>query len=126
MPERVLVGGAERRPIEIVEHDPTWAARYAALRPPLVEALAGVAVRVEHVGSTAVPGLAAKPIVGVQVWLRRASDDRERYERVKRRLASREWEDMNAYADAKSAVIREIAARADAWAAASGWSLPAV
>ena len=67
MAEVEIVGGRERRPIVVVEHDPAWAARFASLRGPLVEGLAGIAVRVEHVGSTSVPGLAAKPIVDVQL-----------------------------------------------------------
>lgn len=36
------------------------------------------------------------------------SDDRRRYERVKRELAAKEWSDMNAYADAKTEVIESI------------------
>jgi GrpB-like predicted nucleotidyltransferase (UPF0157 family) len=65
--ERALVGGRERRAIVIVDHDPSWARRFEELREPLVAALAGVAVRVDHIGSTAVPGLAAKPIVDLQI-----------------------------------------------------------
>ncbi len=141
MPEPgALIGGRERREIAIAEHDPAWATRFEALRDPLREALAGVAVRVDHIGSTSVPGLAAKPIVDVQVhvwpaggederrrllfrdWLRRTPADRSRYEAVKRKLAQRSWEDMNDYAAAKTRVIEEIAARAEAWARADGWS----
>jgi len=181
--EEALIGGRETRPIVIVEHDPAWARRFEQLRPPLLAALADVAARVDHIGSTAVPGLAAKPIVDVQVavadpdreelflpaleqlgyvlrvrepghrmlrtpqldvhvhvwraggederrhllfrdWLRRSADDRARYEALKRRLAAREWEDMNAYADAKAPVIGEISARAERWAEAAGWMPP--
>ena len=136
------------------------------------------AIDIEHVGSTSVPDLGAKPIVDIQVevdgldeardippleavgyvlrvrepthlmvrtperdvhvhlwseesdldrhllfrdWLRVNEPDRERYEAVKRELATRTWRDTNDYADAKSEVINAITARADAWAATTGW-----
>lgn len=44
--------------------------------------------------------------------LRSSSEDRERYEQLKRSLAEREWSDMNHYADAKGPLIDEIIARA--------------
>lgn len=54
-------------------------------------------------------------------WLRRSSDDQARYAAVKLQLAGRGWEDMNEYAEAKSAVISEIYERAESWAATTGW-----
>ena len=42
--------------------------------------------------------------------LRRNIDDRRRYEQTKRKLAAKEWSDMNAYADAKTEVIESIIA----------------
>lgn len=61
--------GLERHPepIELAEYDPAWPARYEQMRARLAAALGDVARRIEHVGSTAVPGLAAKPIVDVQI-----------------------------------------------------------
>jgi GrpB-like predicted nucleotidyltransferase (UPF0157 family) len=54
--------------IEVVEYDPRWAEQFAALEARYREALAGVSVlAIEHVGSTAVPGLAAKPIIDVDI-----------------------------------------------------------
>ena len=48
----------------VVDHDDGWATSFAAQRDALTPALAAVLVRpIEHIGSTAVPGLAAKPIV---------------------------------------------------------------
>lgn len=68
MDERVeLVGGTEKREIRIVGHDPSWAERFALERQRIVAALGAVARRVDHVGSTSVPGLAAKPIVDIDV-----------------------------------------------------------
>jgi GrpB-like predicted nucleotidyltransferase (UPF0157 family) len=67
-PERFeLIGGPETPNIVLVPHDPAWASRFARLREGLAHELAGIAVRIEHVGSTAVPGLDAKPIIDIQV-----------------------------------------------------------
>ena len=60
--------GASRR-ILVVDYDPTWPQTFAALRAPIFEALRDIAIAVEHVGSTSVPGLAAKPIVDIDVVL---------------------------------------------------------
>ena len=53
--------------IRIVEYDPAWPARAAAELALIADAVGPLAVRLEHVGSTAVPGLAAKPIVDLQL-----------------------------------------------------------
>lgn len=53
--------------IRIVPHDPAWAERAASELRRIATALGPLAVRLEHVGSTAVPGLAAKPILDLQV-----------------------------------------------------------
>jgi GrpB-like predicted nucleotidyltransferase (UPF0157 family) len=177
-----LIGGTEQREIVLVPYDPAWAVRFAQERRRIADALGPAALRIDHVGSTAVPGLAAKPIVDVQLsvtdvedeaaylphleacgyrlrvrspghrmvrtperdvhvhvcsagsdWerrhllfrdrLRHDADDRAVYEATKRRLAGRNWVDMNAYADAKGPVIADITRRAEAWAASGGWGL---
>src|SRR5215211_4266217 len=51
----------------MVDADPTWPARFAAEAARIRAALGPVALRVDHVGSTAVPGLAAKPIIDIQI-----------------------------------------------------------
>lgn len=182
MPEPLeLIGGRERRAIRIVDYDPAWPSRFLREREWIAEALGPVARRIDHVGSTAVPGLAAKPIVDIDVsvpdvdaeqaylgplvaagyhlrvrepghrmvrtagldvhvhvcgagsdwwrrhllfrdWLRQDAGDREAYATLKRRLALRDWPDMNEYADAKSELVAEITTRAKAWARSSGWS----
>ena len=138
----------------------------------ITDALGSAARRIEHIGSTSVPGLAAKPIIDILVvvkdsadesvylrqmeavgyvlrvrepdWhehrmfrtpdkdvhvhiysdgcpeitrtltfrdrLRRNSDDRTRYEQTKRQLATQDWSDMNAYAQAKTVVIEDVIA----------------
>jgi GrpB-like predicted nucleotidyltransferase (UPF0157 family) len=52
-------------------------------------------------------------MVGFRDWLRTHDDDRDLYERTKRELASREWKFVQNYADAKTAVVEEIIARAE-------------
>jgi GrpB-like predicted nucleotidyltransferase (UPF0157 family) len=49
-------------------------------------------------------------------WLRDNESDRALYERTKRELATRDWKYLQDYADAKTAVVQEIMARAQAWA----------
>ena len=54
--------------VEVVEHSPRWAEDFEAVAVVLREALADVrSAVVEHVGSTSVPGLVAKPILDVDV-----------------------------------------------------------
>ncbi|HJZ82736.1 MAG TPA: GrpB family protein [Pyrinomonadaceae bacterium] len=53
--------------LQIVRYDPTWPAAFAAEATRIREALGSLAVRIDHNGSTSVPGLAAKPIIDIQV-----------------------------------------------------------
>ncbi|MEU0089855.1 GrpB family protein [Kribbella sp. NPDC006257] len=54
-------------PIRVVKYDPDWPRRFAELGTAFRTALAGVALRIDHIGSTAIPGLAAKPVIDVQI-----------------------------------------------------------
>lgn len=58
-------------PTLIREYDPTWPDRFAALAGRVQAALGDLVLRVEHVGSTAVAGLAAKPIIDLDVVISR-------------------------------------------------------
>jgi GrpB-like predicted nucleotidyltransferase (UPF0157 family) len=162
-------------PIELAEYDPTWLELFRSEEERIRAALGERVIRLEHVGSTAVPGLAAKPIIDVCLvvtdtrdeeayvpaleaagyvlrarepeWyehrlfkgrdpsvnlhvypegcpeierylvfrerLRTDQADRELYERTKRELAKREWKYVQNYADAKTAIVEEIIARAE-------------
>jgi GrpB-like predicted nucleotidyltransferase (UPF0157 family) len=60
-------GRAERDPIEVVSYDETWPQRFMAWQTRLAEALGRTARRIEHVGSTSVPALPAKPVIDIQV-----------------------------------------------------------
>jgi len=163
-------------PIVLVAYDPRWPAMFDREAIRIRAALASLAIRVEHVGSTSVPGLAAKPIIDIVLavpdsadeaayvpaleaagyvlhsrepgwfehrmfkgpdtdinlhvfsageaemdrmvlfrdWLRAHDGDRDAYLRVKRELARRTWRHVQHYADAKTAVVQEILARATA------------
>jgi GrpB-like predicted nucleotidyltransferase (UPF0157 family) len=163
-------------PIDLAEYDSEWPRLFEREAERIGAALGPKALRIEHVGSTSVPGLAAKPIVDVVLvvvdtrdedayvprleaagyvlrirepdwfehrlfkgpdtnvnvhtfsegceeidrmlafrdWLRAHDDDRDLYLAAKRELASREWTYVQNYADAKSAVVREILKRAEA------------
>lgn len=175
---RATVGPVERliSPIEIVVYDPEWPMLFDRERERIEAALGDRALMVEHVGSTSVPGLAAKPRIDMLLivpnsgdedayvpdleaagyvlrirepewyehrvfkgpdtdvnlhvfsagcveiermlsfrdWLRTHDEDRELYELTKRELASQNWEFTQNYADAKTAVVEEIIARAQA------------
>ena len=60
-----LIGGIEKREIVISDYDPEWPERFRREKAKIKAALGDAALSVEHIGSTSVPGLAAKPIVDI-------------------------------------------------------------
>jgi GrpB-like predicted nucleotidyltransferase (UPF0157 family) len=60
--------------IEIVSYRAVWPAEFESVRAGLLSALGTRALRIDHVGSTAVPGLDAKDVIDVQVTVLRLSD----------------------------------------------------
>ena len=54
-------------PITIVDYDPQWPILFEQLRIPVANVLGDLASSIEHVGSTSVPGLPAKPIIDMDV-----------------------------------------------------------
>lgn len=172
--------------VQIVPADPAWPRRFAALAAELRAVLGDQAERIDHIGSTSVPGLGAKDVIDIQVsvvalephaavgaalvgqgWsfmadnpdhrkrfyfrrgdglpdanlhvrrtgefsqqasllfrdhLRADATARARYEATKRALAEREWDDVDAYADAKGDCVWQLLREADRWAWAVGWS----
>jgi GrpB-like predicted nucleotidyltransferase (UPF0157 family) len=177
-------GRASADPIDVVDYDPSWPRRFEAWRERLHAALDPVARRIEHVGSTAVPGLAAKPVIDIQVtvddieaeagytpaieglgvalrsretghryfrpagaaprdvqihvyepgsagerahllfrdYLRATSPAAAAYADAKRRAADAYREDRIAYNEAKSGLILDLLADAEAWARRTGWT----
>ena len=171
--ETGLIGGIEQLKIEIVSYDREWSRKFEQHAMIIVDSIGINALQVEHIGSTSVPGLVAKPIIDILVvvvdsanessylpqleaagyllrvrepnWnehrmfrtpekdvhihiysvgcpeiqrnlifrnrLRQNAEDRNLYGETKRNLATQEWSDMNAYANAKTEVIENIIAR---------------
>jgi len=53
--------------VGVVDYDPHWAKLFETLRSGILPVVADVAISIEHVGSTAVPGLPAKPVIDMDV-----------------------------------------------------------
>ena len=51
--------------IHLEEYDPNWPSLFETQREVIIRALRGLEFKIEHVGSTSVPGLAAKPIIDI-------------------------------------------------------------
>ncbi|HSP54118.1 MAG TPA: GrpB family protein [Dehalococcoidia bacterium] len=60
--------------IVLVPHDPAWTAAFEEERARIQEAIGQWAADVQHVGSTSIPGIAAKPIIDIAVHLRSITD----------------------------------------------------
>ncbi|MEX2170774.1 MAG: GrpB family protein [Pirellulales bacterium] len=63
--ESCLIGGIENWEIVIVDYDSAWPSMYERHAGIIVDALGATLLRIEHIGSTSVPGLAAKPIIDI-------------------------------------------------------------
>ncbi len=63
--ETSWIGGMETREITIAEYNSLWPEKFRAEASTIAAALGEAACRIEHIGSTAVPGLAAKAIVDI-------------------------------------------------------------
>lgn len=68
--------------VVIEGYDPTWPVEFERLKTRVLKALGDDAVGVEHVGSTAVPGLAAKPVIDLDVVVRSTDDLPDAIERL--------------------------------------------
>jgi GrpB-like predicted nucleotidyltransferase (UPF0157 family) len=53
--------------LEIVPYDPKWPSEFAVERARIAAALGALALRIDHNGSTSVPGLGAKPVIDIQI-----------------------------------------------------------
>ena len=73
--ETGLIGGVEKVRVKIVDYDPDWPNKYKIHARIIAAALGTTALRVEHIGSTSVPGLAAKPIIDILVVVKDSTDE---------------------------------------------------
>lgn len=62
------------RPVSIVDYDPSWPILYEEEKRRILEIAGHKVLRIEHIGSTAVPSLGAKPIVDMMAGVRQRSD----------------------------------------------------
>ena len=74
-PEFVRPPRVHQGPVQLAQPDPAWAQQYVEVEARIRDALGPAAVVVEHVGSTSVPGLAAKPFLDVLLLVRDPSDE---------------------------------------------------
>jgi GrpB-like predicted nucleotidyltransferase (UPF0157 family) len=70
-----LIGGIEKREIIIVDYDPAWPTKFEMHRNAIARALGAAAMCIEHIGSTAVPRLAAKPIIDILVAVKDSANE---------------------------------------------------
>ncbi len=56
-----------KQPVYVVSYDPSWPDEFEKIRSSLGDEIIQLAIAIEHVGSTSVPGLAAKPIIDMDV-----------------------------------------------------------
>jgi GrpB-like predicted nucleotidyltransferase (UPF0157 family) len=73
--ETALIGGVEKRRIRIVDYDTDWPDKFEAHRQRIAGALGDTALQIEHIGSTSVSGLAAKPIIDILVVVQDSTNE---------------------------------------------------
>jgi GrpB-like predicted nucleotidyltransferase (UPF0157 family) len=71
----VIIGEVEPQAVVVADYDPAWPERFRREEAKIRKALGGAALRVEHIGSTSVPGLASKPIVDVLLVVEDSGDE---------------------------------------------------
>lgn len=70
-----LIGGVEKRLIEIVDYDSNWPELFATQERIVRNAVGAATLGIEHIGSTSVPGLAAKPIIDMLLVVTDSADE---------------------------------------------------
>ena len=63
-----------KKPIRVVDYDPAWPLAFQSLKTEIEQRLGTLVDSIHHVGSTSVPGLAAKPKIDVDAVIRSAAD----------------------------------------------------
>jgi GrpB-like predicted nucleotidyltransferase (UPF0157 family) len=70
-----LIGGPEKRAITIVDYDPQWPVKFQEHAERIKQAVEDSALQIEHIGSTSVPGLGAKPIIDILLVVKDAANE---------------------------------------------------
>jgi GrpB-like predicted nucleotidyltransferase (UPF0157 family) len=66
--------GLSNRTVKLVDHEPAWAECFIQEKELLVAVCAGKILDIRHIGSTAIPGIPAKPIIDMVAAVRALSD----------------------------------------------------
>ena len=66
-PDALHAGAASPEAVSVLPYNPRWRDEFVRTGRMLREALGDVAIRIDHIGSTAVPGLAAKDVIDIQI-----------------------------------------------------------
>jgi GrpB-like predicted nucleotidyltransferase (UPF0157 family) len=75
---------SQEEPVHLADYDPTWPQRFEIERQLLLAVLEPwLAGPIEHVGSTAIPGLRAKPIIDIMAAVRSLQDSRPAIDAVR-------------------------------------------
>lgn len=69
-------GAPPEEEIAVVVYDPRWPGMFAELARGIEKALGAAALRIDHIGSTAVPGLAAKPVIDMDITIEDPADEK--------------------------------------------------
>ena len=93
--------GLRRGAVAVRDYDPRWPAEYEREAALLMAVLDGVVAELEHVGSTSVPGLAAKPVIDIAV----AFTDRAKLEEGRRRLVAAGYDDRGDFGDRGGVIV---------------------
>ena len=72
---RVVIGEVPPVPLVVVPHDEAWSARFGEVESWIREALGDRVLALSHVGSTSVPGLAAKPVIDADLTVADSADE---------------------------------------------------
>lgn len=75
--DRILIGERTPGPVVLSDYDPGWPRKFETVRVDLDQVLSPMVIAIEHIGSTAVPGLVAKPIIDVLVTVGAIEPDDE-------------------------------------------------
>ena len=75
--KRVTVGEPSllNGPVALEKYNPAWPEQFARQAERIGAALGDLALRIEHIGSTSVPGLAAKPVIDILVVVANSEDE---------------------------------------------------
>lgn len=71
-----------RRSVEVREYDPEWPRLYEREKSEILQVIGDRILAIEHIGSTAVPGLGAKPTVDIMIGVRNLDDAKDCIEQL--------------------------------------------